>query len=133
MKSKPILIILASLVLFCSRVPAQSSISGATAPDDQAFAGYERVTPGIIPPKATHSPDPLYPELPADTEPRGSVVMLVGVDARGHVGPVRVVRSSDRAFEKTAVATVKTWRFKAAKKDGKPVPVQITVEMNFAK
>lgn len=110
-----------------------AKISNATAPDEQAFAGYERVVPGITPPKATKSPDPEYPDVPPDTEPRGLVVMLVGVDTRGHVGPVHVVRSSAQVFEKSAVSTVKSWRFKPAKKDGKPVPVQITVEMSFAK
>jgi TonB family protein len=101
--------------------------------DDQAFAGYQRVGPGITPPKATRSPDPPYPDVPPDTEPRGVVVMLIGVDSRGHVQPVRVLRSSAPVFDKSAVATVKTWRFKPAKQSGKPVPVQITVEMNFAK
>ncbi len=112
-----------------------AGISSATADvsDDPAFAGYQRVTAGMIPPKATHSPDPEYPDLPPDTEPSGVVVMLIGVDAHGRVKPVRVVRSSAAVFEKSAVTTVKTWRFKPAKKDGKPVPVKITVEMRFAK
>jgi protein TonB len=112
-----------------------AKISDATPTpfDEQAFAGYERVTPGITPPKAKHSPDPPYPDVPLDTEPRGVVVMLIGVDTHGHVGPVQVVRSSAPAFEKSAVATVKTWKFKPAKKDGKPLSVQITVEMSFAR
>jgi TonB family protein len=110
-----------------------AKVSNATAPDEQAFAGYERVTPGITPPKATKSPDPPYPDLPSDTEPRGVVVILIGVDTRGHVGPVHVVRSSAPVFEQSAVTTVKTWRFKPAKKDGMPVPVQITVEMSFSR
>jgi TonB family protein len=119
---------------FGSEQPRDSAqVSTTTAPDEQAFAGYERVTPGITPPRATHSPDPQYPDLPADTEPRGVVVMLIGVDTHGRVGPVHVVRSSAPVFEKSAVATVKTWHFKPAKKDGHALPVQITVEMNFAK
>jgi TonB family protein len=112
----------------------QTKISGATTEtSDEAFASYQRVTPGMTPPKAIHAPDPPYPDLPVDTEPNGVVVMLVGVNNRGHVGPVHVVRSSAQAFEKSAVDTVKTWKFKPAKKDGKPVPVQITVEMKFSK
>ncbi len=103
----------------------------AEVSDDAAFAGYQLVTAGITPPKATHSPDPQFPDIPADAEPSGVVVMLIGVDAHGHVKPVRVLRSPGEAFEKSAVATVKSWRFKPAKKDGKPVPVQITVEMRF--
>jgi TonB family protein len=129
------LLVLTAFIFPFSQGWAQSSVSGATSEiiEDQAFAGYQRVTTGITPPKATKSPDPTYPDLPADTEPRGVVVMLIGVDTRGHVGPVHVVRSSAPVFEKSAVDTVKTWRFKPAKKDGKPVPVQITVEMSFAR
>lgn len=140
-KLKLIAFAITTLTLLClvATVVAQtkdsSKISNAStgSQGDEAFAGYERVTAGITPPKATKSPDPPYPELPADTEPRGVVVMLIGVDTRGHVGPVHVVRSSASAFEKIAVDTVKTWRFKPAKKDGKPVPVEITVEMSFAR
>lgn len=118
-----------------SQAKDSSKISSTTPEiaDDEAFAGYPRVTAGITPPKTTHSPDPEYPQLPPDTEPQGVVVMLIGVDAHGRVQPVRALRSSGPAFEKSAVATVKTWRFKPAKQNGKAVPVQITVEMNFAK
>jgi TonB family protein len=116
-----------------SKDSAKVSNSTSSASSDEAFAGYQRVGPGITPPKATHSPDPEYPDVPADVEPRGVVVMLIGVDSRGHVGPVHVVRSSAPVFDKSAVDTVKTWRFKPAKKDGKAVPVQITVEMSFTR
>ena len=133
---RQIVFALAIAVLVGNGAPlaGQAKISGAaTETSDEAFAGYQRVTGGMTPPKATKSPDPPYPEVPEDTEPNAVVVMLIGVDTRGHVGPVHVVRSSARVFDKSAVETVKTWRFKPAKKDGKPVPVQITVEMKFAK
>ena len=58
-------------------------------------------------------------------------MLLNGVNTKGHVGPVRVLRSDESVFEKTAVETVKKWKFKPAQKDGCPVPVQITVEMKF--
>ena len=77
------------------------------------------------------APDPKFPDLPADAEPHGTVVMLVGVSAKGKVEAVRVLRSDEQAFEKSATETVKTWKFRAAEKDGKPVPVQVTVEMKF--
>jgi TonB family protein len=108
------------------------STSPAAVPsDDPAFASFQPVTKGIKPPKTTSAPDPKFPDLPADAEPRGTVVMLIGVNTKGHVEAVRVLRSDETAFEKTAVATVKKWKFKPAQKDGRPVPVQITVEMKF--
>lgn len=118
---------------FGSEQSKGSATISATATDEQAFAGYDAVTKGMTPPKATRSPDPEFPDLPPDAEPRGIVVMLIGVDAHGRVQPVHVLRSSGEAFEKSAVATVKTWKFKPAKKDGHPVSVKITVEMKFSR
>ncbi len=63
-----------------------STTTPANTVDDEAFAAYQRVTKGMKPPKATRSPDPDYPVIPVDAEPRGVVVMLIGIDAKGHVG-----------------------------------------------
>jgi protein TonB len=111
---------------------ASSTAITTTAPaDDPDFATFQPVTTGIKPPKPISTPDPKYPDLPQDTDPRGTVVLLIGVNTKGHVGPVRVLRSDESIFEKTAVETVRKWKFKPAQKDRRPVPVQITVEMKF--
>lgn len=83
------------------------------------------------PPKATFAPDPKYPDLPEDAQQSGTVVMLIGINTKGRVAAVHVLRSDEVAFEKTAVETVKKWKFKPATKEGHPVPVQVTVEMKF--
>jgi TonB family protein len=108
-----------------------SMVAPGIPADDPTFAAFLPVVKGIKPPKATSAPDPKYPDLPEGAEPQGTVVMLVGVTAKGHVDPVRVLHSDEPAFEKTAVDTVKKWRFRPAEKDGHPVPVQVTVEMKF--
>ena len=107
------------------------STSPADFSDDQTFSRFERVIPGIKPPKATNAPDPKFPDLPVDAERHGIVVMLVGINTKGRVEAVRVLRSDERAFEQAAVQTVKKWKFKPAEKNGGPVPVQVTVEMKF--
>src|SRR5271157_3303391 len=116
-----------------SRPESSSTLTTSPADfsDDQTFAQYQRVTAGIKPPKATRAPDPKFPDLPPDAERHGTVVMLVGVDTKGHVAAVRVLRSDEKAFEQSAVDTVKKWKFKPAQKNGQPVPVQVTVEMKF--
>jgi len=116
-----------------SRTAADSSSISTTTVDDEAFNAYQRVTKDMKPPKATKSPDPDYPQIPADAEPNGVVVMLVGINPKGRVELVHVLRSSNDAFQNSAVSTVKTWKFSPARKDGKPVPVQVTVEMRFQK
>jgi TonB family protein len=139
----PILIAILAMV-FSTHAVAQSTRAATDSstmststppagPDDEAFSAYQRVTRDMKPPKATRSPDPDYPEIPVDAEPRGVVVMLVGINTKGHVELVHVLRSSNNAFENSAVTTVKTWKFTPAKKDGKAVPVQVSVEMHFQK
>jgi TonB family protein len=116
--------------------PESSSIlstSPADFADDQTFAQYQRMSAGMKAPKPTSAPDPKFPVLPPDAEQHGTVVMLVGVNAKGRVGAVRVLRSDEKAFEESALDTVKKWKFKPAKKNGQPVPVQVTVEMRFQK
>ena len=107
------------------------TISSAGVADDPTFAPFQPITDGITPPKALSAPDPKFPNLPADAEPRGTVVMLLGINAKGRVQAVRVLRADEAAFEKSAVATVKKWKFNAAEKDGHAIPVQLTVEMKF--
>jgi protein TonB len=111
---------------------SSATVAASTAPaDDPAFAGFQPIAKGMKPPKAVSAPDPKFPDLPQDAEQRGTVVMLIGVNTKGHVEAVRVLRSDEAAFEKTAVETVKKWKFKPAQKDGHAVPVQFTVEMKF--
>jgi TonB family protein len=134
-----LLLVLAMLLAMAASGSAQSqqndtssmSTNAAGAADDPAFAGFQPVTRGMKPPKAISAPDPKYPDLPEDAEPRGTVVMLIGVNAKGHVAAVHVLRSDEAVFEKTAVETVKKWKFKPAEKDGHAVAVQVTVEMKF--
>lgn len=130
-------ILLSSVAIAQSTKPASDSSISTTTPaatvDDEAFNAYQRVTKGMKPPKATKSPDPEYPQIPADAEPNGVVVMLVGINPKGRVELVHVLRASNDAFQDSAVTTVKTWKFSPAKKDGKAVPVQVTVEMRFQK
>ncbi len=144
MRTLTLIALSVSLSLFAATARAQSgnarpessstlSTSPADFSEDQTFSQFQRVTKGMKPPKATHAPDPKFPDLPADAEPRGTVVMLVGVNAKGRVEAVRVLRSDEHAFETSAVNTVKKWKFHPAEKDGQAVPVQVTVEMKFQK
>jgi TonB family protein len=109
------------------------STSSADFSEDQTFSRFQRVTQGMKPPKATSAPDPKFPDLPPDAEPHGTVVMLVGINAKGRVEAVRVLRSDEPAFETSAANTVKKWKFRPAEKNGHAVPVQVTVEMKFEK
>ncbi len=62
---------------------------------------------------------------------QGVVWVECVVMADGVVGDVRVIRSLDSALDQEAIKAAKQWRFKPGMKDGKPVPVLVTLELNF--
>ena len=53
------------------------------------------------------------------------------VDTTGHPRDIRVVRGLGFGLDTKAMEAVKQWRFDPALKEGKPVNVQISVEVDF--
>ena len=64
---------------------------------------------------------------------QGTVELSVVVNGDGTVGEVNVTKSLDDKYglDEQAVIAMKKWRFRPGTKDGKPVAVQVTVEMAF--
>ena len=64
---------------------------------------------------------------------QGTVELSVVVKDDGTVGDVKVIKSLDDKYglDDQAVIAMKKWRFKPGTKDGKPVAVEVTVEMSF--
>ena len=57
--------------------------------------------------------------------------MSVVVDAEGKPRNARVIRALGAGLDEKAVEAVNKYRFRPAMKDGVPVPVMITVQVNF--
>ena len=74
-----------------------------------------------------------YTQEAKDAHIEGTVVLDVVVQADGTVGDVRVTRSLDTTYglDQQAVNAMKQWQFKPGTKDGKPVAVQVAVEVRF--
>ena len=64
---------------------------------------------------------------------QGIVELSVVVKDDGTIGDVKVTKSLDEKYglDEQAVIAMKKWRFKPGTKDGKPVAVEVTVEMSF--
>jgi len=61
----------------------------------------------------------------------GTVAIGVVVTSKGMPDNPQVVKSLDKEVDSCAVEAVKQWRFAPAQKQGKPVAVHITVEIEF--
>jgi TonB family protein len=53
------------------------------------------------------------------------------VDINGMPQEIRVVKPLGLGLDQKAIEAIQKWRFKPGMKDGKPVPVQAIVEVNF--
>jgi len=93
--------------------------------------GVYRVGGGISAPTAVSSPDPDYTEEARRAKKQGTCVLWLIVDSTGHPRDIRVVRGLGFGLDAKALEAVKQWKFNPALKDGKPVDVQISVEVEF--
>jgi TonB family protein len=87
--------------------------------------------PGVTPPQLIYKKEPEYSEEARKAKYQGTALLLVDVDASGHVTGTKVIRSLGLGLDEKAVEAVRQWRFRPGMKDGKPVAVQAEVEVNF--
>jgi periplasmic protein TonB len=93
--------------------------------------GVFRVGGGVSAPRALSTPDPEYSDEARKARYQGTVVLWLIVDQNGHPQNVRVSRSLGMGLDQKALEAVRQWKFEPARKDGRPVAVQINVEVNF--
>ena len=86
---------------------------------------------GVVGPRPIYSPDPEFSEKARQAGEQGTVTVSLIVGSDGQPQHVRVACSSVPNLNENAIETVKTWRFDPGTKDGKPVAVQIAVEVDF--
>ena len=91
-----------------------------------------RIGGAIKAPRVRTKIDPAYPPYAREQRVQGSVVLWMVVDTDGRVKHVRVAKSVCCGLDEQAVAAIRQWKFDpATNKDGKPVAVQLNVEINF--
>jgi TonB family protein len=93
--------------------------------------GVYKVGGGISAPQAVSTPDPEYTEEARMAKTQGTCILWLIVDDKGHPRNIRVVRGLGNGLDAKAIQAVQQWRFQPAMKDGKPVNVQISVEVGF--
>jgi periplasmic protein TonB len=86
---------------------------------------------GVKAPSVTYSPDPEFPEKERKAGHQGTVLLGLVVHSDGLPGDIKVLRTLSPEFDNAAMDAVKKWKFSPATRDGKPVNMQIKVEVNF--
>jgi periplasmic protein TonB len=93
--------------------------------------GVFHVGGGVSAPKALYAPDPEYSEEARKAKYQGTCVLWLIVGPDGKPRDIRVSQTLGLGLDEKAIEAVKQWKFEPAMKDGKPVAVQITVQVDF--
>jgi len=94
-------------------------------------SGALRVGGGVTAPQLQHKVEPEYSEEARKAKFQGTVVLYIEVDTSGKATNIHVLRSLGLGLDEKAMEAVKKWTFIPGKKNGVPVTVQATVEVNF--
>jgi protein TonB len=73
---------------------------------------------------------PLYPTLAKSQHITGNVVIDALIDVNGRVGAMKVI-SGPALLHQSATEALRQWKYQPATLDGKPVPMHLTVTLQF--
>jgi TonB family protein len=92
-----------------------------------------KVGNGVSAPVVVRSVKPDYTAEALAARIEGAVSVETIVQTDGTVGDAKIVKSLDNVLglDQQAVKAAKQWVFKPGTKDGKAVPVSVTIEMTF--
>jgi TonB family protein len=93
--------------------------------------GVFKVGGGIQAPQAIYKPEPEFTEQARQAKHQGTVLLWLIVGADGNPRDIKVVRPLGMGLDQKAVESVRQWKFAPATKDGKPVAVEVRVEVAF--
>jgi TonB family protein len=86
----------------------------------------------VTPPRAISKPQSPYTPEARRKRTQGIVQLWIVIDAQGNVSQVQESsKPLGDGLDESAIATVKTWKFHPATRDGAPVQVRVAVEVSF--
>jgi protein TonB len=90
-----------------------------------------RIGGGVSAPVVIYQVDPEFSEEARKAKFMGVVTVNLIVNAQGMPQNVRVLRGVGMGLDEKAVEAVRQYKFKPAMEGGKPVPVELNIEVNF--
>jgi TonB family protein len=128
----PVILLVGVGVAFRYSILPRVTGSVVTLRNATACHGNRSDTVGCItPPRQTHAPQPEYPKSEQEAHHQGTVRLTLVVSSDGVPRDIAVSQTLTPDFDKAAIDAVKEWKFTPAIKDGKPIAVQIALEIEF--
>lgn len=114
-------------VLFC----ALAYSAGIALPAETGKVYSASQDAGVIAPELIQKVEPKYTQEARDAKIQGSVKLYLEVSPEGVPEKIAVLESLEPGLDQNAIEAVKAWRFRPGMKDGQPVRVKATIEVNF--
>jgi TonB family protein len=92
---------------------------------------YHAGVDGVTAPSIVYKVNPSYSPEAKEAKIQGVVTLTMVVNTQGRGDDIQVTRSLDPQLDSNAVLAVGQWLFKPGTKDGQPVDVAVTIEINF--
>jgi protein TonB len=83
-------------------------------------------------PRPTYQRAPVHPPEMKRAGISGTVRLEFVVTAEGTTRNIKVIRSTNPAFEENAIRAVRKWRFQPGEKDGKAVDARVRIPISFS-
>jgi TonB family protein len=124
------LAVAAFLLLMAPEARAQAAQEAQKTPAAEA-ASPLRVGEGVSRPEKISGPPPFYTEIARKAGVQGTVIVEAIIDEHGNVTNARILQSLPLGLDQVTLDAVKTWKFKPALFEGRPVKVYYTLTVNF--
>jgi protein TonB len=99
--------------------------------DGNLGGGLKRVGGGVSAPEVLFAPEPEFSEEARRSKVSGNVLVYLQVDEQGRPMHVRVLRGLGMGLDEKALEAVRQYRFRPAMENGKPVAVEMNVDVTF--
>jgi TonB family protein len=86
---------------------------------------------GVTPPVAKFTPEPDFSEEARKAKYQGTVTLSAIIGPDGKPRNLKVIRSLGMGLDEKALEKVRTWLFEPGKRNGQPVSVAMTLEVDF--
>jgi TonB family protein len=112
-------------------VEFECRLEGMLLRSEQTALPIYRVGGGVSAPMLISKREPEYSEEARKARKEGKTLFYVQISPDGKATGIRVVQVLGMGLDEKAMEAVKLWHFKPGMKDGLPVTVEATIEVNF--
>lgn len=114
------------------RLPSVTAVAAMASAPSRGSRGSEGVAGESLPSLSPVNPPPPYPPELLASRVEGTTVLKVEIDATGVVTSAQIDTTSGfEAFDRSALTTVRRWRFDPARRNGVPIASHVRVPIEF--